>query len=219
MRSFSSKATLALRFALVASSHKLERNLFSLKLRLLTLCLLLSGLAYAAGTKNDYVPVSSGSSVRFSIKHLTNRANGKFSKFDGKLQFAKTQPEQSTVKFAIDVASVDTGNSSRDSSIKGDDYFNTQKYPKMTFESKVFKPLDKDHFMVTGPLTIKGHSKNISVPVTLTKTEQTWASGEEVLRFKGAFEVDRTEFGVGEASSLLGSQVSVVLDLEFRGAK
>lgn len=186
-------------------------------LRTLSLCLLL--LSSLASAKGGYRVVTDPSAVKFSISHLTNRAKGKFNKFEGNLNFSKSKPDESTVNFAVDVESIDTGNSSRDSALRAEEYFAVSQYPKMTFQSKGFKQVGKEKFMVTGALTIKGHSKNISVPVTLTKTGTTWATGEDILRFKGEFSVDRSEFGVGGSSALLGSEVSVTLDLEFRGAK
>lgn len=190
---------------------------FSRPLILCTLLLTLGGaVAYAKG---PYRVAAADSAIKFSISHLTNRANGKFAKYEGSLNFNKAKPDASTVNFSVDVASIDTGNSGRDDNLRGKEYFSAAEFPKMSFQSKAFKKVGDNQYMVTGPLTIKGHSKNISVPITLTKTGTTWATGEDILRFKGAFEVDRTEFGVGESSNLLGSEVSVLLDLEFRGAK
>lgn len=170
-----------------------------------------------AGAQN-YRATTADSKIAFSISHLTNTATGRFKKFEGRLSFSKEKPETSVVRFSVETASIDTGNNSRDDNLRDEDYFSVASFPTMTFESKSFRKVGPNKYMVTGPLVIKGHSKNISVPVTLARSGTTWATGEDVLRFQGTFEVDRTEFGVGEASSLLGSTVTVKLDLEFRGA-
>lgn len=178
---------------------------------------LLFGLA-AWGKAPSYRVSAPDSKVAFSISHLTNTANGRFTKVQGSLSFLKDKPDASWVEVSVDTASIDTGNRSRDSNLREAEYFAVNEFPSMTFQSKSFRKVASNKFMVTGPLVIKGRSKNISVPVTLTRTGTTWATGESVLRFQGSFTVDRTEFGVGEASSLLGSEVTVKLDLEFRGA-
>lgn len=182
----------------------------------LLLCL---ACGLAAVAKEPYRVVAPDSKVAFSIPHLTNRATGKFEKFDSTLTFVKDKPDACHIQFRVDTASIDTGNNGRDDNLRGKEYFSVAEFPSMTFESKAFKKVGTNKYMVTGPLTIKGHSKNISVPVTLAKTGTTWATGEDVLRFTGSFEVDRTEFGVGESSSLLGSEVTITLDVEFRAAK
>lgn len=190
---------------------------FSRTLILCTLLLtLLSAIAYAKG---PYRVAANESAIKFSLSHLTNRADGKFVKYEGSLAFNKTKPDASTINFSVDVASIDTGNAGRDDNLRGKEYFSVAEFPKMSFQSKAFKKVGDNRYMVTGTLTIKGHSKNISVPIVLSKTGVTWATGEDILRFQGNFQVDRTEFGVGESSKLLGSEVSVFLDLEFRGAK
>lgn len=173
-------------------------------------------LAMPAVAKGAYTARSDASQVGFTLRHFANKASGNFDRFGGTLNFEKSNPEASQVTFSVDVNSVDTANSERDEHLRNKDYFDTTTYPKMTFESKAFKKVGKDKYMVTGPLTIKGHSKNISVPVTLERSQTLWATGEEALTFQCQFTIDRTEFGVGEASSLLGSEVTIDLNLEFR---
>lgn len=190
-----------------------------MQLRVLIFFWIWALLVAVATAKGSYRVIEGDSKVGFSISHMTNTAQGRFTHFSSQLNYSKATPDKSNIKFAVNVDSVDTGNSGRDDSLRGEEYFNVGKYPQMTFESKSFKKVGENQFMVVGPLTIKGHSKNISVPVTLTKTGTTWATGEDILHFQGKFEIDRTEFGVGESSSLLGSEVSITLDLEFRGAK
>lgn len=178
--------------------------------------LLLSGTAWA---DDAYKVVPDRSTVGFSISHFASRATGTFHAFDGTLRFSKKLPEQSSISFVVQVNSLDTKSRARDSSIRDKEYFDTATHPTMTFTSTGFRRVKGDRYMVTGTLTIKGHSKPISVPVELTETTTLWATGQEALRFQVTFEVDRTEFGVGGESSLLGSEVAIDLDLEFRNAQ
>jgi polyisoprenoid-binding protein YceI len=159
------------------------------------------------------------SKVGFSLRHFTGTAHGVFTDYSGSLDFDDRAPENSRVSFEVNVGSIDTDNSKRDEHLRGTEYFNAQRYPTMTFASQKFKPVGKNKFMVTGPLRIKGHEKMVSVPVVLERKQTLWASGEESLHFSGSLEIDRTEFGVGEESALLGSQVTIELDLEFRGGR
>lgn len=158
------------------------------------------------------------SKIGFTLRHFANKASGTFGQYSGTLDFSKKSPQNSKVSFSVDVNTVDTANTKRDDHLREAEYFDVAKYPKMTFESKVFKEVGKNRYMVTGPLTIKGHTKNVSVPVRLEKSQTLWASGEEALEFSCQFKIDRTEFGVGEESSLLGSEVTIDLLLEFRKA-
>lgn len=82
--------------------------------------------------------------------------------------------------------------------------------------SAAFKRVGVDSYLITGPLTIKGHSKDISVLAKLERHSQLWTVSQESYLFTTSFDVDRVEFGVGKPSHLLGSEVHVVLRLDFR---
>ncbi len=174
--------------------------------------------AVLAGEQQKLEPVASHSRVAFSLRHFTGTAEGKFKKYKGTLDFNAEHPEKSKISFEVDVASIDTDNGSRDKHLREEEYFDVANHPKMTFRNTSFRKTGQNKFMVTGPLTIKGHTKTVTIPVSLERQDTLWATGETLLHFESTFTLDRTEFGVGEASSLLGSEVTVHLDLEFRDA-
>lgn len=163
--------------------------------------------------------IPSSSKVEFSLRHFTGRAEGHFNRYSGTLDFDENAPEKSKISFEVDVPSVDTANGTRDDHLRGAEYFDATKHPKMTFNSESFKKTGKKRYMVTGPLTIKGHTENVTIPVVLERKTTLWATGEDSLIFEVTFNIDRTQFGVGESSSLLGSDVKIDLELEFRNAK
>jgi polyisoprenoid-binding protein YceI len=169
-------------------------------------------------SQSSLKPVPEQSQVNFSLRHLTGRADGHFKTYEGKLDFRPKNPDQSHISFDIDVTSIDTNNRKRDEHLIAEDYFDASRYPKMSFSSSKFHSTGNHQFVVTGPLTIKGHTKVVSVPVTLKRNTTLWATGQASLVFEAHFAIDRTEFGVGENSSLLGSEVSIDLELEFRDA-
>lgn len=181
------------------------------------LVLLLSSQQCLADTEYRLVP--SSSKIGFSIRHLTGRAQGVFPTASGTLTFSKDRPADSKVEVSVEVASIDTKSAQRDQHLRAQEYFWVKKFPKMTFKSLSFRKVAENKYMVTGPLVIRGHSKDISVPMTLSKKGSTWATGEDVLQFQGDFNLDRTEFGVGQASSLLGNEVTLELFFEFRSKK
>ena len=70
-----------------------------------------------------------------------------------------------------------------------DHFFNVKTYPTGTFKLTSF-----DGANVTGDLTLKGKTKTISVPATLTITDN------EVTLESKPFEINRVDFGVNYAS-------------------
>lgn len=186
------------------------------KLSLLTTFLFIFSLGASCLADGAFKVYPKTSKVGFELRHFANEATGVFEKYSGHLNFSKSNPQAAQVGFSVDVTSVDTDNTKRDNHLRAEEYFDVDSHPKMTFESKVFKPVGKNRYMVTGPLTIKGHTKNVSVPVKLERSQTLWATGEEALEFSCSFKIDRTEFGVGESSTFLGSEVTINLFLEFR---
>ena len=96
------------------------------------------------------------SSVNFKVTHLViSTTNGEFKTFDGTVNFDPNNIENGSVEMTVDVASINTDNADRDKHLKSADFFDVEKYPKMTFKSKKVIPGDGKKFKLVGDLTIK----------------------------------------------------------------
>ena len=93
---------------------------------------------------------------------ITN-VSGSFSKFDATLTAEKDDFSDASVNFEADVNTVNTGNEQRDTHLKSDDFFNAEKFPKLTFVSTGISKKNDKEFSLTGNLTIR----DITKPVTL----------------------------------------------------
>ena len=77
------------------------------------------------------------SNVKFAVSHMVvSEVEGNFKIFDGNLVASKPDLSDAKINFSVDVASVNTENERRDGHLKSDDFFNAEKFPKMTFVSK-----------------------------------------------------------------------------------
>src|SRR5687767_3034527 len=72
----------------------------------------------------------------FQVRHLVTKVRGRFSKFDGTIQFDEANPENSSVDFTIDASSIDTNVGDRDTHLKSGDFFDVEKFKNLTFKSK-----------------------------------------------------------------------------------
>lgn len=162
-----------------------------------------------------YVIDPGHSSVQFRIKHFFSKVTGGFQKFEGTIVYDADAPEKSEVKATIDVASVDTNQAKRDEHLRAPDFFDTAKYPKMTFVSKSWKKTGSDTFEVTGDLTLHGVTK----PVVLTARHL--GSGEAM---KGSFisgwevrgTLKRSDFGITTGGPAVGDEVDIEIDVEAK---
>jgi polyisoprenoid-binding protein YceI len=135
------------------------------------------------------------SEVTFQVRHLMTRVRGRFTDFSGTIDFNQAQPDRSSVAFTINTASVDTGTPDRDTHLRTDDFFSSDKYPTMTFVSSRVTKKDDEHYDVTGTLTIRDVAKEITLPVThLGEAKDPW--GNARLGFELDVTINRKDFGL-----------------------
>lgn len=125
----------------------------------------LAGLSASAQTK--WTVDKGHSNVKFSVTHMVvSEMEGTFKVFDGTMEHTKPDFSDAKVNFSIDVASVNTDNERRDGHLKSDDFFNVEKFPKMTFVSTSVKPLGGNKYQMAGNLTIRDVTKPVVFDVT-----------------------------------------------------
>ena len=131
------------------------------------------------------------SHVTFSYKQMGVGMDGKFKKFAAQLSFDPAKPAAAKATLEIDLAAIDTGSSEVDQEVTGKSWFNTNAFPKAVFVSSQIKQTAAHQFEVTGKLTLKGQTKDISFPLKQT------AQGN-VGVFNGSFVMRRADFNIGE---------------------
>lgn len=145
------------------------------------------------------------SQVDFGVRHLVGRVRGTFEKWYAVLTTKENDWKQGTVKVSVQTASLNTGNAYRDADLRSERFFDVRRYPKMTFEGTEFAVADST-LSVSGILTIKGHSK----PITLTGQYRGVAKdgeGHERIAFEATGEVDRRDFGINYNESVAGTDL------------
>jgi len=109
----------------------------------------------------------SGSTIGFSVHQFLGTTQGKFTKFNGKVDVNREHPENSSVTAQIDVRSIDTQIKKRDDHLRSAEFFNVEKYPQITFKSRSLKQTGPQSGDVLGGLTIHGVTKPITLHVKL----------------------------------------------------
>ncbi|MEP6595455.1 MAG: YceI family protein [Ginsengibacter sp.] len=156
----------------------------------------------------DYKPVDESSKVYFSVKNFGINTGGTLSGLKGSVLFDPVNLTTSNFDVSVDVKTIDTDIENRDEHLRGDRYFDAEKYPLIVIRSiKINSNTAKmGEYYFTGTLTMHSITKNISFPFTATPR------GDDYL-FSGHFEINRLDFSVGEPSSVLGKTVKVSLSV------
>ena len=166
-----------------------------------------------------YVIEKAHSEVFFQVRHLVTKVRGRFSDFEGTIKMDEENPGLSSVNFSIKAASVDTNVADRDTHLRSGDFFAADEHPNLTFASKRVAKKGGDSFDVVGDLTIRGTTKEITLPVTfLGKAKDPW--GQNKVGFEAETSLNRKDFGLNwnaalETGGLLvGDEVKVNLSIQ-----
>lgn len=177
----------------------------------------MASTAFASQWKID----TDHSNAFFSIDHMMIAVvRGMFPDVSGTVDVNEDDITKSSVKVKIGVASLNSGVEERDKHLKTADFFDSEKYPSMTFVSKrILK--DKGRLRVVGDLTIRGVSKEVELYMAdMSKViEDPW--GMTRMGVMAETLIQRSDFGVSWNQKLpngifmIGEEVHIILDVEL----
>lgn len=165
------------------------------------------------------------SSVGFTVRHLViAKVSGQFTDFDGKFVFDTENLGAGTVEMTVAVESVNTNDTKRDDHLRSPDFFDAANFPQMTFKSKSVHDVDGDNFKITGDLTIRDVTKEVTFDATFNGVMvDPW--GNTKSGFSATTKIDRQDFNVKWNKSLdaggvvVGDEVTINLELELAAIK
>ncbi len=176
--------------------------------------LVLIALAGAVGPTRAADLLPSLSELGFTSRQMGVPVDGRFKRFDAKLNFDPKKPETGQVSFSIELGSVSLGAPELESELAKAPWFDSKKLPLASFQSSAIKAKGGNQFEVAGKLTIKGQSRDIVVPIQVTQAGSVTAAS-------GGFVLKRLEFKIGDGewadTSLVANEVQVKFKLAFNG--
>jgi len=164
--------------------------------------------------------------ISFIVNHFFTPVSGQFDDYNIDLVYDRENPENSTVRVRIAVASVNTGNDERNVHLQSEDFFEAETYPYITFVSESVRAVAGDQLIVRGPLKIKGQVMDVELPITILGIQDIPAGDmremlggvEQIASFRTSLEIDRGDFGVGTgswaATMVVGSNVDIGIAVE-----
>jgi polyisoprenoid-binding protein YceI len=160
------------------------------------------------------------SKVAFSVRHMVfAKVRGHFTKWSAELSLDPSDLTKSSISVTLDAASIDTGEAQRDGHLKSPDFLDVEKFPKITFVSRRVQRASDKKYAVTGDLTIRGISHDVSLDVEeLGRGKDPW--GNARIAFGAKATIERTDYGLKwnqtlEAGGLLvGEKVEFEIDIQ-----
>lgn len=162
------------------------------------------------------------SHAEFKVKHMMiSNVKGSFSGLSGSLTENTASPTLSRIEASVDVTTVSTGDPQRDGHLKSADFFDTEKYPRMTFVStKVEKKADME-YAVTGDLTLHGVTKPVTFAVEGPSAPGKDPWGNTRIGLSATAKINRKDFGLSWNTALetggilIGEDVQIALEVQF----
>ena len=184
-----------------------------------------------AVTKVNYAPIPSGeykidpahSVIGFAIRHYEiSLVRGRFKDFSGMIRYDESDISKSSVEFAAKIESIDTGVDARNAHLRTADFFDAPKHPEMTFKSTRVERKAQDQYVVHGDFALKGVTKQISFPFSLTGAIKD-AQGNTRFGVAAQTKLDRRDYGItwGKPMANGGLDVGneVMIDLQLEAVK
>jgi polyisoprenoid-binding protein YceI len=170
---------------------------------------------YLAGTWN-IDPVHSD--VAFTARHMmVSKVRGHFTRLEGEIVTA-ADPLASTVSATIDLDSIDTNNAQRDDDLRSSNFFEVDKYPKMTYRSTGIRR-SEDGFDVDGELTLHGVTRQVTLALDVNGFTRDPFGGTRA-GFSATAEINRQDFGVTTnvpmdgGGVVIGDKVQIFIEIE-----
>ncbi|MEO8902851.1 MAG: YceI family protein [Polyangiaceae bacterium] len=162
----------------------------------------------------------SHSHVGFTISHLVvSSVNGRFKDVSGKVLLDEADLTKSQVDLAVKIDSIDTDEPKRDEHLKSPDFFDSKKFPLMTFHATKIVKGGKG-YKVTGDLTIRDVKKAVTLDGSLSAPiKSPWGKQVRGAKFEG--KIKRGDFGLKWNKALeaggvvVGEEVSLDVALEL----
>ena len=162
----------------------------------------------------------------FAVRHLMiSTVRGQFKGVNGTVVFDDQDISKSMIDVTIDAKTVDTSEPKRDEDLRSDKFFDTAKYPTITFKSKKIENVSAGKLKVTGDLTIHGVSKEVVLDVEGPSNPVKDPWGNTRVAASANTKVNRQDYGVKWNANIdgggvvVGDDVNITIDLEMTKKK
>ena len=158
------------------------------------------------------------SDMGFKVRHMmVSNVKGTLTEYSGGMKYEKEDMPDAEIRFEGDIRSITTGNSDRDAHLNGEDFFHSERFPKIYFEST---SIDLENNKLKGDLTIKDTTKEVELSVEYNgRRVDPWGNIKHGFEIKGT--VNRSDFDLTwntileTGGLLISNEVKLDLDIQM----
>jgi len=161
------------------------------------------------------------SEIGFKVKHMMfTNVSGKFNSFEAAIENEDDKFETSKISFNADVNSINTNNTDRDNHLRSADFFDVEKFAKLSFVSTDIVKVDENNFKVSGDFTIKDVTKKITLDAEYSGLmKDPWGNTKAGFALEG--KINRKDFGltwnaaIETGGVLVGEDVKLLIEVQL----
>ena len=160
--------------------------------------------------------------AHFKVRHMMiSNVQGEFSGVTGTVDFDPMNLPASHVEATINAATVSTRESQRDKHLKGADFLDVRRFPVMTFRSTKIISTGDGSYDLTGDLTIRGVTRDVTLQVESLTPEIKDPDGQLRRGASASTRIERKDFGLTwnavleSGGFLVGDDVDITIDVEM----
>ncbi len=182
--------------------------------KLIALCIAASISSVAFAEPATYVIDTNHTKPRFKYNHLGfSDQESRFDTLSGSITIDRAA-RTGSVDITIDANSVDSGYPVFNGHLKGEDFFDTAKYPTITYKSDKFK-FDGDKLVgVDGDLTVKGITRPVELTVTSFECKPHPMVKKEACGANAVAHIKRSDFNMGKYVPAVSDEVTLSIPVE-----
>lgn len=164
------------------------------------------------------------STIGFAVPILggMSKVRGKFTDFDVQITYDEADITKSSVIATIKAASIDTGIENRDKHLRTADFFDVEKYPEITFQSKRIEKRG-ERLTAFGTFTMHGVSREVALPFMITGKFKDQKDGDMSIGFASKLTINRQDYGIAwkhkDVPTFVGDEVEIELNVLTRATR
>lgn len=163
-----------------------------------------------------YILEKNHANIFFGVSHLGfSEFYGRFNDFNATINADPKNIDKSNVEVTISANSADTWNGILNEKLKGEEFFNVNKFPSITFKSTKLALENDTKGKLTGDLTFLGVTKPVTLDVVFNGTGYNPYAKTDMIGFSAVGAINRSDFGMKAYVPAVSDLVHLTIQAEF----
>jgi polyisoprenoid-binding protein YceI len=164
----------------------------------------------------NYTLETSHARTMFSVSHMGfSTWYGEFPGAVGTLDLDTTDLRKSRLSVSVETAGINSNNAVLDAMMRGVDWFDSAKFPEITFVSKEVIPTGDTSADVIGELTMHGVTKSVTLHASFNTVGTNPLNQAYTIGFEVTGTIKRSDFGVSAFVPAIGDEVTLIISAPF----